>query len=105
MIELPHPRIPQQAAPRAFSLIEIVLAVGIISIALLAIFGMFSVSLRSSAETLSQHEVTGITRSLNDFLSSPRYGAGFASISNWLSGGGIPGSSHSPQRMGPLRTG
>ena len=73
---------PSHAA--AFSLIEVVLAVGIVSFALVAIFGMFSVSLRSSSETISQHEVTGMTRSFNDFLRSTNPASGFSNVSAWL---------------------
>lgn len=71
-------------ARRAFSLVEIVLAVGIISIALLAIFGLFGTSLRSNNETISQHEVLGISRSLTDFLESTNSGAGFTNVFNWV---------------------
>jgi len=75
--------------PAGFSLIEVVLAVGIVSFALLAIFGMFGVSLKSSSETISQHEVLGLTRSLNDFLRSTNPAAGFSNVSNWI--GNDPG--------------
>jgi prepilin-type N-terminal cleavage/methylation domain-containing protein len=67
-----------------FSLIEIVLAVGIVSVALVAIFGMFSVSLKSSSETISQHEVLGATRAFNDFLRTTNSAQGFLNVSNWL---------------------
>lgn len=67
-----------------FSLVEIVLAVGIVSIALLAIFGMFGSSLQSNAETLSQHEVMGVTRSSVDFLQATNEGAGFTNVFGWV---------------------
>ncbi len=67
-----------------FSLIEIVLAVGIVSIALLAIFGLFGTSLRSNAETLSQHEFMGVTRSFGDYLHATNGGAGFSNVFNWV---------------------
>lgn len=73
----------------AFSLIEVVLAVGIVSFALLAIFGMFGVSLKTSTDTISQHEVLGMTRSLNDFLRSTNPASGFSNASNWI--GSDPG--------------
>lgn len=69
---------------QGFSLIEIVLAVGIVSIALLAIFGLFGTALRSNAETLSQHEFMGVTRSFGDYLSSTNGGAGFTNVFNWV---------------------
>lgn len=67
-----------------FSLVEIVLAVGIVSIALLAIFGLFGSSLQSNAETLSQHEVMGVTRSSVDFLQATNGGAGFTNVFDWV---------------------
>lgn len=67
---------------RGFSLIEIVLAVGIISISLVAIFGLFGTSLRSNSETIAQHEVLGLSRSLSDFLRSTN--AGFSNVYSWV---------------------
>ncbi len=67
---------------RGFSLIEIVLAVGIISISLVAIFGLFGTSLRSNSETIAQHEVLGLSRSLLDFLRSTN--AGFSNVYSWV---------------------
>ena len=75
--------------PAGFSLIEVVLAVGIVSFALLAIFGMFGVSLKTSADTISQQEVAGMTRSLGDFLRSTNPATGFSNVSNWI--GNDPG--------------
>ncbi len=75
--------------PAGFSLIEVVLAVGIVSFALLAIFGMFGVSLKTSADTISQQEVAGMTRSLNDFLRTTNPATGFSNVSNWI--GNDPG--------------
>lgn len=72
------------SSKQGFSLIEIVLAVGIVSIALLAIFGLFGTALRSNAETLSQHEVLGVTRSLSDFLHATNGGAGFSNVFSWI---------------------
>jgi Tfp pilus assembly protein PilV len=66
-----------------FSLIEVVLSLGIVSFALLAIFALFGSSLRSASETVSQNEVLGITRSLSDFLGSSS--AGYGTVSNWVS--------------------
>jgi len=71
-----------------FSLIEIVLAVGIVSIALLALFGLFGTSLRSNSETLSQHELMGVTRSLSDYLQATNGGAGFTNVFNWVKDAG-----------------
>lgn len=83
-----------------FSLIEVVMALGIVAFALLAIFALFSNSLRSASETVSQHEVLGITRSLGDYLrstnntnsdtNSGRYG--YNEVSNWAaSPNSVPG--------------
>lgn len=78
-----HPSDSQPAGShRAFSLIEIVLAVGIMSIALVAIFGLFGTSLRSNTETISQHEALGLSRSLSGFLRSTN--AGFSNVFAWV---------------------
>lgn len=71
---------------KAFSLVEVVLSLGIVSFALLAIFAMFGSSLRSVSETISQQEVLGITRTLGDFLGSTNasYGVGYSTVSNWV---------------------
>jgi prepilin-type N-terminal cleavage/methylation domain-containing protein len=69
---------------RGFSLIETVLAVGIVSIALLSMFGLFSNALKSNSETLSQHEAIGLTRAFGDFLQSTNSGAGFTNVFNWV---------------------
>jgi hypothetical protein len=66
-----------------FSLVEVVLAIGIVSFALLAIFGLFGNALQSKAETLSQQEVLGLTRSLPEFLGNPQVSSGFAEVYEW----------------------
>jgi prepilin-type N-terminal cleavage/methylation domain-containing protein len=67
-----------------FSLVEIILAVGIIGVAMLAIFGLFGTSLRTNAETLAQHEFLGMSRSVRDFLASTNTGAGFTNVFGWV---------------------
>ncbi len=72
---------------------EVVLALGVVAFALMAIFGMFGMSLRSTSETTSQQEVLGLSRSVGDFLRSTNtaYGAGFDNVSKWISDGTDPG--------------
>lgn len=65
----------------AFSLVEVVLAVGVVSIALLGIFGLFSTALRTNSETLSQQEVIGVTRAFSGYLGSTN--VGFSNVFNW----------------------
>lgn len=77
----------------AFSLVEVVIALGIVSFALLAIFALFGSSLRSASETISQQEVLGITRSLGEYLGSTNTNngiVGYAAVSNWV-GSSDPG--------------
>lgn len=76
----------RSAGCRGFSLIEIVLAIGIISFSLVAILGLFGSSLRSNNETISLHEMMGVSRSVSDFLSStnPASGAGFSNVYGWV---------------------
>lgn len=66
---------------KAFSLVEVVLAVGVVSIALLGIFGLFSTALRTNSETLSQQEVLGVTRAFSGYLGSTN--VGFSNVFNW----------------------
>ena len=75
---------PHSTRSDAFSLVEVVIAVGIVAFSLLAVFAMFGSSLRSASETVSQHEVIGITRSLGEFLGSTNTGVGYAAVSNWV---------------------
>ncbi len=76
----------------AFSLVEVVIAVGIVAFSLLAVFAMFGSSLRSVSETVTQHEAPIITRSLGEFLSStnPAYGVGYTIVSNWVANNSDP---------------
>ncbi len=69
-----------------FSLVEIVLALGIVSVSLLAIFGMFGAALKTNNETISQQEVLGMTRSFNDFLRATNAsgGGGFTNVYPWI---------------------
>lgn len=75
---------------QAFSLVEVVIALGIVSFALLAIFALFGSSLRSASETISQQEVLGITRALGDCLGSTNSGFGYDKVLTWV-GGSDPG--------------
>ena len=56
------------ARKRAFSLVEVVLALGITSVALLAVFAMFSSPIQSSQAIVEQQEVLGIARALPIWL-------------------------------------
>lgn len=76
------------AACDGFSLVEVILALGIVSFTLLAIFALFGTTMRSTSETSSQNEVLGITRSLSEFLGSTN--AGYGTVSNWVGGGTDP---------------
>jgi len=67
-----------------FSLVEVVLAIGILTFALIAIFGLFGSSLRSKAETLSQQEVLALTRSFAGMLGNPEFSGGFTNVYAWV---------------------
>lgn len=76
----------------AFTLVEVVIAVGIVGLSLLSIFALFGSSLRSASETVSQQEVLGITRSIGDFLrSGTSSGMGYTTVLNWVSSNSDPG--------------
>jgi hypothetical protein len=65
----------------AFTLVEVVLAVGVVSFALLAIFSLFSTALRTNSETLSQQEALGVTRAFTGYLGSTN--VGFSNVFTW----------------------
>ncbi len=86
-MRVPGPSTSPGEGPRGrtgFSLIEVVLAIGIISFSLVAILGLFGTSLRSNSDTISQHEVMGISRSVADFLGSGSSVAGFSNVYRWV---------------------
>jgi hypothetical protein len=67
----------------AFTLVEVVLAIGVVAFALLAIFGLFSSSLQSERQTADQIEALNATKALPAFLQTvhvPPQGQGFATV-------------------------
>ena len=56
--------------PSGFSLVEVVLAVGIVGFALLSIFSLFSVSLQTNSDTVVQVEALSAVKALPAFLQS-----------------------------------
>lgn len=76
-----------------FSLVEVVLAIGIVSFALMVIFGLFGNSLRTQAETVSQQEALGLSRSLPGALVTNPVTTttdGFAEVCGWVKSGTAP---------------
>lgn len=53
---------------RAFSLVEVVLAVGIVSFALVAIIALIGSALASARESLAQHEALDARRAVSEYL-------------------------------------
>ena len=69
----------------AFSLVEVVLALGITSVALLAIFAMFSSPLQSNQAIVEQQEVLGIARALPIWLQDQLAKSGtISTIYSWV---------------------
>lgn len=110
---------PLPRGQEGFSLVEIVIAVGIVSIALLAIFGVFSTAVKTSGDTISQHEISGLTRSLSDALRTTNSAAGvlnYATLSNtfaasrvasnfcYISTGGVVTNTTDPAQADALAT-
>lgn len=71
---------------QGFSLIEIVLAVGIVAFALVTIFGLFGSALRSSTDTLSEVEAINTRGSLSRFLQERSGGSNFPASYDLLKG-------------------
>ncbi len=70
-----------------FSLIEVILAIGIVGFGLLAIFSMVSGALNVNADTAAQHESLSVSRAIPDYLTEK----GFDDVAADLSGGKIEG--------------
>ena len=66
---------PRGPASRAFSLIEVVLAMGVISFALLAIFGLISVSLKADRESSSDTVLAEMRRQVMGDLRTGTFAA------------------------------
>ena len=69
-----------RAQPPGFSLVEVVLAIGVVSFALLAIFALFSTSLQNDAQVVDEVEALSATKALPAFLQAQ----GFVIVYNWV---------------------
>ncbi len=67
-------------AVRGFSLIEVVLAVGVVAFAIIAIIALFGSSLESSRQVTDEDEALGIVRALPAFLQQQ----GFNTVYGWI---------------------
>ena len=72
-----------------FSLVEVVLAVGIVAFALLSVFSLFSVSIQTNAATVDQVEALSAVKALPAFLQSVKDSntppnQGFAPVYAWV---------------------
>lgn len=68
----------------AFSLVEVVISIGIVSFALLTIIGLFGGIMRSSGDNTQRREMTEAVDSLRAFLTEE---AGFTNAYNWAKSG------------------
>lgn len=57
-------------APRAFSLVEVVLAVGVLTLAILALLGLFGPTMSSVRDVVDSNEASGVVTRLNAALFS-----------------------------------
>ena len=78
---------PKQSA--GFSLVEVVLAVGIVGFSLLSIFSLFSVSLQTNSATIAQVEALSAVKALPALLQSVQDTStppnqGFITVYNWM---------------------
>lgn len=74
---------------QGFSLVEVVLAVGIVAFALLAIFGLLGGSLKTSADTLGAAEALNARETLDGFLRNEWGGAEFSTTYEAVRGDGL----------------
>lgn len=68
-----------------FSLIEVILAIGIVGFGLLAIFSLVSGALNVNSDSAAQHESLSVSRAIPDFLREK----GFNEVAAGLSGAGL----------------
>jgi len=66
--------------PRAFSLIEVVLAVGVVAFAIISVLALFGQSLQSARQVTDEDEALGIARALPAFLQNE----GFNTVYGWV---------------------
>ena len=92
-----------------FSLVEVVLAIGIVGFALLSVFSLFSVSIQTNAATMEQVEALSAVKALPAFLQAVKDGStppnqGFAPVYAWVSNTNnpIPAASSSVKASAPL---
>lgn len=81
-------RSPIKAICQAFSLIEVVLAVGVISFALVAIIGLFPVAMQSALDSQRETQVAFIARSLFSELQRVDDNKAYITVTKPLDSGG-----------------
>lgn len=69
--------------PKAFSLIEVVLAIGVVSFALLTVIGLFGGIMKSSGDNTQRREMTEAVDSLRSYLNA----TDFPTVYNWTKTG------------------
>lgn len=80
-----------------FSLMEVILAIGVLSLAILALLGLFAPTMTSVKNVIDRNEATGIMTKVNAFLQTndPNAGAGgrinvnFGNVVNWANAGHV----------------
>lgn len=93
---------------RAFSLVEVVLAIGVVSFAMLGIFALFSTMLQSNKEVAEEVEALSIAKALPAFLqsvnSTPSTPSqqGFPTVYGWVSSSSNPAPPGSPSGSGTV---
>jgi type II secretory pathway pseudopilin PulG len=75
---------------QAFSLIEVLLAVGVVGFALLAIFALVGGSLNANSEAATQQEALGVSNALKNYLNEQVKKNGFSTVYGWIKGGSTP---------------
>jgi type II secretory pathway pseudopilin PulG len=72
---------------RAFSLVEVILAVGIVSVAMLAIVGLSTSMIHQSKDNFDRRALVEASGALRFFLSE-QTNAGFSNVFGWVADGG-----------------
>src|ERR1700679_3083285 len=99
-----HPLVGCKRKNRAFSLVEVVLALGIFAFAVLSIVGLMATGLNSAKDSSTNLAITNINRNLRADLQATPYSslASATSTNYYFTDGGYPTTQSSPAPSAPF---
>lgn len=73
----------KRSVRQGFSLIEVVLAIGVLALAVTSLLMMFGPTMKSVREVISANEATAATNAINEYLQQQAY-SNFNNVASWL---------------------